>query len=78
MALAFSPRHPNTQKAMNNWERKSQYLLREIVKFQTYIDCLNTAIAKKRVVHKERDEREQMKEERERAKAERALTEITA
>lgn len=25
---------------MSNWERKSCYLLREIVKFRTYIDCL--------------------------------------
>ncbi|ODH13733.1 hypothetical protein ACO22_06958 [Paracoccidioides brasiliensis] len=40
MVLAFTPRHPNAGKAMANWERKSSYLLREIVKFRTYIDCL--------------------------------------
>ena len=40
MLLAFSPRHPNHARAMGNWERKSSYLLREIVKFRTYIDCL--------------------------------------
>ena len=28
---------------MANWERKSSYLLREIVKFRTYIDCLQAA-----------------------------------
>ena len=28
---------------MTNWERKSSYLLREIVKFRTYIDCLEAA-----------------------------------
>lgn len=28
---------------MANWQRKSDYLLREIVKFQTYIDSLHTA-----------------------------------
>ncbi len=28
---------------MSNWERKSSYLLREIVKFRTYIDSLNLA-----------------------------------
>ncbi|KAJ5555488.1 hypothetical protein N7461_003958 [Penicillium sp. DV-2018c] len=47
MNLAFSPRHPNALKAMANWERKSSYLLREIVKFRTYIDSLRSAIASK-------------------------------
>ena len=47
MSLAFSPRHPNSQKAMTNWERKSSYLLREIVKFRTYIDCLQAAQTQK-------------------------------
>lgn len=28
---------------MNNWQRKSEYLLREIVKFQTYADSLTSA-----------------------------------
>lgn len=40
MQLAFSARHPNTSKAMANWEKKSSYLLREIVKFKTYVDTL--------------------------------------
>ncbi|KAF2738039.1 Sec7 domain-containing protein [Polyplosphaeria fusca] len=43
MLIAFSPRHPNASKSMANWERKSSYLLREIVKFRTYIEALNTA-----------------------------------
>ncbi|KAJ6145875.1 hypothetical protein N7497_007857 [Penicillium chrysogenum] len=47
MNLAFSPRHPNAAKAMANWERKSSYLLREIVKFRTYIDSLRNAISSK-------------------------------
>ncbi|KAL8789105.1 MAG: hypothetical protein Q9213_001368 [Squamulea squamosa] len=51
MLLAFSSRHPNSTKAMANWERKSSYLLREIVKFRTYIDCLQAAQAHKEVVH---------------------------
>ncbi|KAF3479887.1 uncharacterized protein GIQ15_06863 [Arthroderma uncinatum] len=38
--LAFTPRHANYSKALHNWERKSSYLLREIVKFRTYIDSL--------------------------------------
>lgn len=41
--IQFSPRHSNSTKAMTNWERKSCYLLREIVKFRTYIDCLTAA-----------------------------------
>ncbi|KAL8864423.1 MAG: hypothetical protein Q9198_009866, partial [Flavoplaca austrocitrina] len=51
MLLAFSSRHPNSNKAMANWERKSSYLLREIVKFRTYIDCLQAAQAQKEVVY---------------------------
>ncbi|KAG0154783.1 hypothetical protein PDIDSM_353 [Penicillium digitatum] len=47
MNLAFSPRHPNAAKAMANWERKSSYLLREIVKFRTYIDSLRNAVGSK-------------------------------
>ncbi|KAK4497099.1 hypothetical protein PRZ48_011549 [Zasmidium cellare] len=41
--LAYSPRHPNFNKSMANWQRKSDYLLREIVKFRTYIDSLTAA-----------------------------------
>lgn len=39
---------------MANWERKSSYLLREIVKFRTYIDCLNAAQTQKDRVYAER------------------------
>ncbi|KAI9772765.1 MAG: hypothetical protein M1839_002310 [Geoglossum umbratile] len=56
MLLAFSPRHPNSAKAMANWERKSSYLLREIVKFRTYIDCLTQAQKEKERVLGEREE----------------------
>jgi hypothetical protein len=28
---------------MANWEKKSSYLLHEIIKFRTYIECLNSA-----------------------------------
>lgn len=54
MLLAFSPRHPNHTKAMANWERKSSYLLREIVKFKTYIDCLQLAQVQKEKMYAER------------------------
>lgn len=40
---------------MANWERKSSYLLREIVKFRTYIDALQNAQTQKEKVYAERD-----------------------
>ncbi|KAL6703479.1 hypothetical protein ACN47E_009653 [Coniothyrium glycines] len=64
LLIAFSPRHPNAARAMANWERKSQYLLREIVKFRTYIDSLTTAQAQKQKFYAERAARaEQVLEE---------------
>jgi hypothetical protein len=56
MVLAFSPRHPNAAKSMANWERKSSYLLREIVKFRTYIDSLQSAIDAKNKILAERED----------------------
>lgn len=52
--MQFSSRHPNTTKAMANWERKSSYLLHEIVKFRTYIDCLQAAQAQKEKIYASR------------------------
>lgn len=43
MSLAFTNRQSNHTKAMNNWEAKSSYLLREIVKFSTYLESLQFA-----------------------------------
>lgn len=48
---------------MTNWEKKSSYLLREIVKFRTYIDCLIAAEGLKAKVYEERREREAWKRE---------------
>ena len=39
---------------MTNWEKKSSYLLREIVKFRTYIDCLQAAQVSKEKFYAER------------------------
>jgi hypothetical protein len=58
MLLAFSPRHPNSHKAMTNWEKKSSYLLQEIVKFQTYVDSLEAARVQKEKVYAMRKEDE--------------------
>ncbi|KAF4775221.1 Sec7 domain-containing protein [Colletotrichum scovillei] len=55
MLLAFTPRGNNAVRAMTNWERKSAYLLREIVKFRTYVDCLQQAETRKTEIYGERD-----------------------
>jgi len=39
----YSPRHANHHRSVANWQRKSDYLLREIVKFRTYMDSLAAA-----------------------------------
>ncbi|ESZ96201.1 hypothetical protein SBOR_3422 [Sclerotinia borealis F-4128] len=54
MLLAYTPRHPNAQRAMANWEKKSSYLLREIVKFTTYIDSLHAAEVGRQRIYTER------------------------
>lgn len=59
MSSAFSTRHPNMHKAMANWEKKSAYLLREIVKFRTYIDILQTAKSMKEKIYAMRKEDEE-------------------
>ena len=59
--VQFTPRHPNQAKALSNWERKSSYLLREIVKFSTYTDCLQQAKAAKEKLYAERENQEREK-----------------
>ncbi|CCC09507.1 unnamed protein product [Sordaria macrospora k-hell] len=55
MLLAFSPRSVNAVKAMTNWERKSQHLLNEIVKYNTYIECLREAEIRRSEIYRERE-----------------------
>ncbi|KAI0099710.1 hypothetical protein GGR51DRAFT_576158 [Nemania sp. FL0031] len=55
MLLAFTPRGHNANKAMANWERKSSYLLREIVKFRTYVDSLQHATERRNEIYTERE-----------------------
>ncbi|PCH43866.1 hypothetical protein WOLCODRAFT_138645 [Wolfiporia cocos MD-104 SS10] len=45
MMNLYQPRSSNASKAMGNWEKKSQYLLTEIVKYESYIDSLQMAMA---------------------------------
>ena len=39
----YSPRHANHAKALGNWDRKSQYLMQELVKFNAYEKVLVAA-----------------------------------
>ncbi|KAI1849661.1 hypothetical protein JX266_004610 [Neoarthrinium moseri] len=55
MLLAFTPRGSNATKAMANWEKKSSYLLREIVKFRTYVDCLQLAEQRRKEIYDDRE-----------------------
>ncbi|KAF9341521.1 hypothetical protein BGZ91_007178 [Linnemannia elongata] len=44
MMKLFLPKSQNYNKAFNNWERRSRYLLKEMVKYQIYVECLEQAI----------------------------------
>ena len=44
LAKLYAPRTPSGTKAMGNWKRKSAYLLSECVKYQTYVDALQSAV----------------------------------
>ena len=63
--------------AVNNWEKRTQYLLTEIIKYETYMDSLKASMeerAKRRVERaKRKAERAKRKAERAKRKAERAL-----
>ncbi|EKM80934.1 hypothetical protein AGABI1DRAFT_112640 [Agaricus bisporus var. burnettii JB137-S8] len=45
MMNLYQPRSPNSQKAQFNWEKKSRYILKEIVKYESYIDSLTKAMS---------------------------------
>ncbi|KAI7816851.1 hypothetical protein BC939DRAFT_467570 [Gamsiella multidivaricata] len=44
MTRLFPPKSNNYAKAFNNWERRSRYLLKEMVKYQIYVECLEQSI----------------------------------
>ncbi|KAG6334214.1 hypothetical protein ID866_4872 [Astraeus odoratus] len=45
MVALYAPRSTSGVKAQSNWEKKSQYLLTEIVKYESYIDSLKDAMS---------------------------------
>lgn len=61
MQLAFSPRHGNTAKAMGNWQKKSDFLLKEIVKYRTYVEVLEVARGRKQEIDEDKNQREGQK-----------------
>ncbi|KAF9360453.1 hypothetical protein BGX26_009281 [Mortierella sp. AD094] len=44
MTRLFSSKASNHIKAFNNWERRSRYLLKDMVKYQIYVECLEQSI----------------------------------
>ncbi|KAF9412570.1 hypothetical protein BGZ94_001007 [Podila epigama] len=44
MTKLFLPKSHNYAKAFNNWERRSRYLLKEMVKYQIYVEALEQSL----------------------------------
>ncbi|OMJ26660.1 PH and SEC7 domain-containing protein [Smittium culicis] len=40
----FHEKSLSYNRAFNNWEKKAQYLLKELIKYKNYVDCLKLAI----------------------------------
>ncbi|PIA16194.1 hypothetical protein COEREDRAFT_43170 [Coemansia reversa NRRL 1564] len=40
----FAPKSHQFQRAFSNWERKAQYILQELIKYQSYADVLQVAL----------------------------------
>jgi len=45
MMALYPSRSQNSAKALSNWEKRSQYLLAEHVKYESYVDSLQAAMA---------------------------------
>lgn len=50
MLSSYTPGSQNHSKAHANWERKSQYLLQQTVRFRVYVDALETGIEDRKIV----------------------------
>ncbi|KAI1318895.1 hypothetical protein EDD11_005529 [Mortierella claussenii] len=53
MMRLFQPRSHNYTKAFNNWERRSRHLLKEMVKYQIYVECLEQSLQFQRAAEAE-------------------------
>ncbi|KAI9231498.1 MAG: hypothetical protein BYD32DRAFT_441774 [Podila humilis] len=57
MTKLFLPKSQNYAKAFNNWERRSRYLLKEMVKYQIYVEALEQSLeVQRREAQAEADE----------------------
>jgi len=57
--MAYTANGAKLGKVMTNWERKSSHLLREVVKFRTYVEALEKAMRDRERVYEERSVREE-------------------
>ncbi|KAI5286575.1 hypothetical protein KEM55_000262, partial [Ascosphaera atra] len=56
MEQCYSHRGPNYFKALDNWKRRNNYLIHEILRFKMYVDTLAYAQQARDAVYKEREE----------------------
>ncbi|KAF9287808.1 hypothetical protein BGZ68_001225 [Mortierella alpina] len=55
MMKLFLPKSNNYVKAFNNWERRSRHLLKEMVKYQIYVESLEQSLAIERELKQKQD-----------------------
>ncbi|KAF9948513.1 hypothetical protein BGZ70_002194 [Mortierella alpina] len=55
MMKLFLPKSNNYVKAFNNWERRSRHLLKEMVKYQIYVESLEQSLALERELKQKED-----------------------
>uniref|UniRef100_A0A060SZR0 ARAD1C10340p n=1 Tax=Blastobotrys adeninivorans TaxID=409370 RepID=A0A060SZR0_BLAAD len=48
MSSAFTPGSINWNKAHSNWERKSQYLLQQVIRYKTYVEALEKGVKERK------------------------------
>lgn len=81
ISQSFTPGSPNWSKAHSNWEKKSQYLLQQVIRFKTYVEGLEKGIKEKKeklpAEEEEEEEEEEEIEEEEQGKKQEPATEHT-
>lgn len=62
MLQLYSPKGGNYAKALGNWERKSNHLLQELVKYQSYVEVLRKSADSKAERKAKREVEEMVRE----------------
>ncbi len=62
MLHLYSPKGANYGKALANWERKSNWLLQELVKYQSYVEALKRSLEGKAERRAKREVEEMVRE----------------